>query len=96
MKHFGEHIKKLREQKKFLQRQVAAIIETDTAFVSKFEKGEKRLNRGQVIKLAAFFDVPEKELIPLWLSDRLKDTLKNDPYSEEALKLAKQQLKKKK
>ena len=95
MNHFGEHFKRLREQKKFLQRQVAAIIETDTAFVSKFEKGEKRLNREQLVKLAAFFDVPEKELIPLWLSERVKDVLKNDPYSAEALKLTEQRLKSK-
>lgn len=76
-----------------LQRQLAALLETDTAFISKFEKGEKRITREQVLKSVVFFDIPEGSLLPLWLSDKLKDTLKNDPYSAEALKLTEKRIK---
>ena len=94
MSHFGEHIRLLREQRKLLQRQIAALLETDTAFISKLEKGEKRATREQVLKLAIFFNVSEKDLLPLWLSDKVKDTLQNDPFSQEALKLTEKRLKK--
>lgn len=93
MNHFGEHIRELREQRKLLQRQLAALLETDTAFISKFEKGEKRITREQVLKLAGLFKVPEKSLLPLWLSDKVKDTLQDDPYSSEALKITEQRIK---
>ncbi len=93
MNHFGEYIRKLREEKNILQRQLAALLETDTAFISKFEKGEKKATREQASKLSAFFEVSEKESISLWLSDRLKEILQNDPFSLEALKLTEKRIK---
>jgi len=96
MNHFGEYIRKLREERNVLQRQLAALLETDTAFISKFEKGEKKVTREQASKLAAFFEVSENESITLWLSDRIKDTLQNDPFSEDALELTKKRLTKNK
>jgi HTH-type transcriptional regulator, competence development regulator len=94
MNHFGEYIRKLREERSMLQRQLAALLETDTAFISKLEKGEKKATREQAAKLSLFFKIPEKDLIPLWLSDKLKDLLQNDPFSAEALKLTQDRLKK--
>jgi HTH-type transcriptional regulator, competence development regulator len=96
MNHFGEYIRKLREERNVLQRQLAALLETDTAFISKFEKGEKKATREQASKLTAFFDVSENESITLWLSDKIKDTLQNDPFSEDALELTKKRLTKNK
>jgi transcriptional regulator with XRE-family HTH domain len=96
MNHFGEYIRKLREERNVLQRQLAALLETDTAFISKFEKGEKKATREQASKLTAFFEVSENESITLWLSDRIKDTLQNDPFSEDALELTKKRLTKNK
>ena len=43
--NFGEHIKQLREQNQLLQRQVASILEIDTAMLSKIERGERRAKR---------------------------------------------------
>jgi transcriptional regulator with XRE-family HTH domain len=94
MNYFGEYIRKLREENKVLQRQLAALLETDTAFISKLEKGEKKATREQAIKLAKFFDVKEQDILPLWLSDKIKDTLQNDPFSEEALLLTQKRIKK--
>ena len=95
MNHFGEYIRQLRDKNNVLQRQLAALLETDTAFISKFEKGEKRVTREQAVKLAAFFEIPEKDIIPLWLSDRVKETLQDDPFSTEALKLTEKRIKNK-
>lgn len=52
-----------------LLRQTAAHIEVDTAFMSKAERGERNLNRDQVVKLAKFFKSSEEEYISLWLYD---------------------------
>lgn len=43
--NFGEHIKQLREQNQLLQRQVASVLEIDTAMLSKIERGERRAKR---------------------------------------------------
>src|SRR4051812_5077356 len=84
---FGDKIRSLREARGLLLRQVAAYLEVDTSFLSKLERGEKKASREQVCKLAVFLKVTEMELIPLWLSDRLVDSINNDPFAEEALKL---------
>jgi transcriptional regulator with XRE-family HTH domain len=93
MNHFGEHIKQLREQRKLLQRQVAAALETDTAFVSKFEKGDKKATREQVFKLADFFNVDKDELLSLWLAEKVYDVLKDEDVAKEAMQIAEEKLK---
>ena len=42
---FGEKLKELREAKGLVQRQVAAELEVDTAYVSKLENNEKPASR---------------------------------------------------
>lgn len=90
---FGNTIRSLRESRGLLLRQVAAFLEVDTAFLSKLERGEKRASREMVCKLAAFLHIPEQKLLPLWLCDRIMETLNNDPYALEALKLTQQKIK---
>ncbi len=92
MNHFGEHIKKLRVQRNLLQRQLAAILETDTAFISKLEKGDKKATREQVIKLAVIFKVNKDELISLWLGEKVYDVLKDEEMAKKALKVAKKKI----
>lgn len=90
---FGDKIRALREERGLLLRQVAAYIEVDTAFISKVERGEKKASREQVCKLAIFLNVPQEELIPLWLSDKLIDTLSDDPFANEAIKITQKRIK---
>ena len=52
IKSFGETVRDLRENKGLLLRQVAAVLEVDTAFLSKMERNEKKASRLQVLKLA--------------------------------------------
>lgn len=54
LQNFGITIRKLRENKGLLLRQVAATLEIDTALISKIERGERKANREQFIKLAKF------------------------------------------
>jgi len=93
MNSLGEKIRALRESKGKLLRQVAAYLEIDTALISKIERGERRLTREQVIKIAKFYRVTEEELLTLWLSDKLLDTIENDPFAMQGLNKAKTILK---
>jgi hypothetical protein len=47
----------------------------------------------EVIKLAKFYNVTDEELLTLWLSDKLLDTIENDPFAMQGLNKAKNILK---
>lgn len=88
MSQFSEHIRSLREKRKIRQREVAACLKADTAFVSKLEKGERQARREQVILLAELFNVDKEELLSLWLGEKVYDVLKNENVAKQALRIA--------
>ena len=90
----GKRIKELREEQKLLQRQLATILEIDTPMFSKIERGDRRAKREQVITLAQQFKVDERELLTLWLADKILDALEgdDDKLKQEAIKIAQQVL----
>ncbi|MBK9329759.1 MAG: helix-turn-helix transcriptional regulator [Sphingobacteriales bacterium] len=63
MSYLGQKIREAREKQNLLLRQVAAHIEVDTALMSKAERGERNLNREQVIKLAQLLKASEDDFI---------------------------------
>jgi transcriptional regulator with XRE-family HTH domain len=83
----GTTLRQIREKKGLLLRQVAAALEVDTAFVSKFERGERGITKEQVTKLAKFLDTPEDKLLELWLADKVMNTLEGEEHQANALKL---------
>lgn len=74
----GNKIRSLRDEQGILQRQVAAYLEIDTPMFSKIERGDRRAKRSQVLQLAKFFHVDEKELLILWLADRILDAIEGE------------------
>lgn len=74
----GHKIKSLRDEQGILQRQVAAYLEIDTPMFSKIERGDRRAKRRQVPQLAKYFHVDEKELLTLWLADKILDALEGE------------------
>ena len=88
MNSLGEKIREIRETRNLLLRQVAAYLEIDTALISKIERGERRLTREQVVKVAKYYKVSDEELLTLWLCDKVLDTVSNDPYALKGLKRA--------
>ncbi len=90
----GKRIKELREEQKLLQRQLAAVLEIDTPMFSKIERGDRRAKHGQVITLAQQFKVDERELLTLWLADKILDALEgnDNKLKQEAIKIAQQVL----
>ena len=75
---FGNKIRSLRDEQGVLQRQLAAYLEIDTPMFSKIERGDRRAKRSQVIMLAEYFHVDEKEMLTLWLADKILDALEGE------------------
>ena len=84
---FGNHIRKLRESKGLLQRQLAASLEIDTPMFSKIERGERKAKREQVEKLAMLFDIEMNDLMPIWLADKIYDTIEGESVGFEAVNM---------
>jgi transcriptional regulator with XRE-family HTH domain len=92
----GARIKELREATGLLQRQVAAELEVDTAYISKVENDEKRLSKAHISILSKLLGVTERELINLWLADKVMSVIEKDEYAEQAILLVQEHLKKNK
>ena len=88
MKKLGQELRKIRESKKILLRQVASYLEIDTAMISKIERGERRLNRQQVIKLAEYYNEKEEKLLTLWVCDKVLDVVENEPFAKKGMQKA--------
>ena len=84
----GQVIRKCRESKGLLLRQVAAALDMDTALLSKIERDERKPNKKQVIALAKYFNVNVDEFLIAWLSDKIAKDVQNEELANEALKEA--------
>jgi transcriptional regulator with XRE-family HTH domain len=91
----GGKLKELREANGMVQRQVAAELDVDTAYVSKMENNEKPVSRTRLKKLSQLFKVPEADLLTLWLADKIYDVAKDEDVAIEALHAAEEELKQK-
>ena len=88
MKKLGQELRKIRESKNILLRQVASYLEIDTAMISKMERGERKLNRIQVIKIAEYYNVSQEKLLTLWVCDRVLDVVENEPFARKGMQKA--------
>ena len=91
----GEKIRQARESQGLLLRQAAAFLEVDTALVSKLERGERRPQKEQVIKMAEFLKMKPEELLVLWMADKITDFITADELGMKALDLVKKEFTKK-
>lgn len=82
---FSERIKELRIQKQMLQRQLAAALDIDTATYCKIEKGERKAKRKQVEIIAQLLSVDKKELVTLWLADKVYDVVGDETNAQDIL-----------
>lgn len=89
----GERLRLLRESKGLLQREVAAELAVDTAYISKMESNEKPVSRTHLKKLAVLLGIAEEELLTLWLADKLYDMAKDEEVGLKAMEAAEVELK---
>lgn len=83
----GQRLRELREEKGLVQREVAAKLEIDTAYVSKMEKGDKQISRNWLPILAELFAIDDDQLTLLWLADKVEKQVANEKLAASALKL---------
>jgi len=89
---FGERIRALREKQNLYLRQVAPLLEMDTAQLSKIEKGVRQLKRVQIPILADILKTDKDELLILWLADQLYDVVKDEKLANEAMQVAEKKI----
>ncbi|MCI6658070.1 MAG: helix-turn-helix domain-containing protein [Bacteroidales bacterium] len=86
---FTDKIKDLRLHSQLPQRKLAAALDIDTATYCKIEKGERKARKDQVELLASVFDIDKKELLALWLADKVTKLISEDgQVARNALSLA--------
>jgi transcriptional regulator with XRE-family HTH domain len=83
----GARLKELREINGLVQRQIAAALEVDTAFISKVEKEEKLISKKHISPLAKLFKISEDEILSIWLADKILKTIYNEKCKVEALQI---------
>ncbi|MGH6668202.1 helix-turn-helix domain-containing protein [Bacteroides hominis] len=89
----GKKIRELRDENGVSQRQLATLLEIDTPMFSKIERGDRRAKRMQVIQLVNYFHVDGKELLTLWVVDKVLDAVENeDELKQVAIKVAQEEI----
>lgn len=92
MDSLGDTIRHLREERQLPLRTVAAFLDIDQAILSKYERGQRKPSRHQVIQLATYFKVKENDLLVQWLSDKLVYELEDEDMALKALQVAEEKV----
>lgn len=92
-KTFGEHLKFLRENQGSPLRKIAAELDMDQSTLSKIERGERLANSSLLPKIAKVFNVTEKSLKLILLSDQVAYQIMEESNTHEILKVAEQKIK---
>lgn len=88
----GEKLRHIREEKELPLRKVAALLDIDVAILSKMERGERRITKEVVQKLAYIYGYNLDELLVLFLSDKILYEIQNEDLGMEALKVAEERV----
>jgi transcriptional regulator with XRE-family HTH domain len=83
----GQKVRELREENEFLLRQLAAKLDIDTAQLSKMERGERFFRKEEIIEIAKILNANEKELLTIWLADKIYKMAEGEEHINEALEI---------
>ncbi len=89
----GEKLREIREQNELPLRKVAALLDIDVAILSKMERGERKLSKEVVLKLADIYKCNPEELLVLFLSEKILYEIQDEDLGEKALKVAEKRVK---
>lgn len=81
---FSDKIKRLRIESGKLQKDLARAIGVDVPAYSRYERGERRPKREQVLRLARLFKTDPNELVAAWLADEAYSHIANDKMASRA------------
>ena len=89
----GEKLRRIREEKELPLRKVTALLDIDVAILSKMERGERRITKEVVLKLADIYNYNADELLVSFLSDKILYEIQDEDLGIEALKVAEERAK---
>jgi transcriptional regulator with XRE-family HTH domain len=89
----GEKLRHIREEKELPLRKVAALLDIDVAILSKMERGERRITKEVVLKLADIYGYNADKLLVSFLSDKILYEIQDEDLGIEALKVAEERAK---
>jgi transcriptional regulator with XRE-family HTH domain len=89
----GEKLRSIREEKELSLRKVAGLLDIDVAILSKMERGERKISKEIVLKLADIYNYNAHELLVSFLSDKILYEIQNEDLGIEALKVAEERAK---
>jgi transcriptional regulator with XRE-family HTH domain len=89
----GDKLRRLREESELPLRKVAALVDIDVAILSKMERGERRLTKEIVQKLAKLYKQDTEELLVLFLSEKVLYEIGDEDLAIKALHVAEEQIK---
>jgi predicted nucleotidyltransferase len=91
-KKLGEMIRELRKEKGLPLRKMAAQLDIDTAILSKMERGERKLTRKMVVRLAEIYQHDLEPLMIQFLSEKVLYEIGDEPLAQKALQAAESEL----
>lgn len=71
MSTIGKYIRQLRQRTDSVLGEVTDFLDMDPSLLRKIERGQRNATKDQVIKLASYFGVDSKEMLTIYLSDRI-------------------------
>ncbi|MDY6894055.1 MAG: helix-turn-helix transcriptional regulator [Thermotogota bacterium] len=93
MSKTGQKLRKLREKAGLTLRKAAMQADIDVAILSKMERGERKLTKELILKLAEMYNEKPEKLIIDFLSEKVIYDLKDEEFGLKALKVAENELK---
>ena len=88
MKTIGEIIRGHREEKGMLLRQLAALLEIDSAILSKIERGERKATKEQILKIADILGIKQNDMLIQYLSEKIAYEIADEETAKQVLKVA--------
>lgn len=89
----GKRLRELREKAGLTLRKAAMQADIDVAILSKMERGERKLTKELILKLAKMYNENPEKLIIDFLSEKVIYELKDEEFGLEALKIAEKEIK---
>ena len=81
----GQLLRTLRENQKLPLRKVAAQLDVDVDILSKLERGERKLNKDIVLKLAEIYHHDPDELVIMYISEKIIDDIGDEELALKGL-----------
>ena len=88
----GQKVRELREANDYLIRQLAAMLDIDTAQLSKMERGERFFKKEEIIQIARILNADQEELLTIWLADKIYKVALEEKFAAKAIDIVKKKL----